>query len=71
MKKSVIKDGKKNYIIDEKRDLAILKKSNILLNKKLNSSDKIIVKLIKTQLESNCRKYLIIYLNKLYKKYKL
>ena len=71
MKKSVIKDGKKNYIIDEKRDLAILKKSNILLNKKLNSSDKIIVKLIKTQLESNWRKYLIIYLNKLYKKYKL
>lgn len=61
----IIKEGNKKYIIDEKRDLEIYKKIKKLEKKKLNKQNKGILKLIKTQLEEDWRKYLIQELNKL------
>ena len=69
MKKiKIIKEGNKKYIIDEKRDLIIYKKIKKLEKKKLNMQEKEKLKLIKTQLEGDWRKYLIQELNKLEKK---
>jgi len=66
----IIKEGTKKYIIDEKRDLIIYKKIKLLEKKKINEQDKKLVKLMKTQLEGDWRKYLLVELNKLSKKYK-
>ena len=57
------------YILKTKRDLDILNLCNKLLKIKLSKSDKDLVLLIKTQLEKDWRKYLIIKLNKLVQKY--
>ena len=65
----LIKERNKKYIIDEKRDLIIYNKTKILEKKKLNKKDMDTLRLIKTQLEGDWRKYLIIYLNKLQAKY--
>jgi len=65
----LIKERNKKYIIDEKRDLIIYNKTKILEKKKLNKKDMETLRLIKTQLEGDWRKYLIIYLNKLQAKY--
>lgn len=62
-------DGKR-YEFDEERDWIIFDKVKLLEKMKLNKEDKQTLKLIKSQLENNWRKYLIMHLNKLIKKYK-
>ena len=61
---------RKKYVLGDEEDLAILGKVKLLEMKKLENKDKEILKLIKTQLEKDWRKPLIVYLNKLIKKYK-
>jgi len=61
---------KKKYVLKDKKDLVILGKVKLLEMKKLENKDKEILKLIKNQLEKDWRKPLIVYLNKLIKKYK-
>lgn len=63
--KKIIKEGNKRYIIDEKRDMIIYQKIKKLEKKKLSKEKKEMLKLIKTQLEGDWRKYLIQELNKL------
>ena len=58
------------YVLKTKRDLEILDSCNKLLKNKLSKSDKNLVLLIKTQLETDWRKYLLMKLNKLLDKYK-
>ena len=58
------------YALKTKRDLEILNLSDNLLKFKLSKSDENLVLLIKTQLEKDWRKHLIIKLNKLLNKYK-
>ena len=58
------------YILKTKRDLEILKLCNKLSKIKLSKSDMDLILLIKTQLESDWRKHLIIKLNKILYKYK-
>jgi len=70
MEKRIIRQGNKKYLIDEKRDLIIFNKIKELEKKRLNNQDKKIIKLIKTQLEKDWRKYVIDYLKKLSTKYK-
>ncbi len=60
----------KKYVLKTKRDLEILNLCRKLEKSKLSKNDKDLVKLIKTQLEKDWRKYLIIKLEKLAKKYK-
>ncbi|HLC61020.1 MAG TPA: hypothetical protein VJJ52_06350 [Candidatus Nanoarchaeia archaeon] len=57
------------YILKTKRDLEILNLCNKLLKIKLSKNDEDLVKLTRTQLEKDWRKYLIIKLEKLIKKY--
>ena len=57
------------YILKTKGDLEILKLCNKLLKGRLSKSDRSLVLMIKTQLESDWRKYLLIKLSKLVKKY--
>ena len=66
----VTSQEKKKYVFKEKRDFTILKKIKELEREKLDSKDKEIVKLIRTQLEDGWRTPLIKYLDKLKKKYK-
>ncbi len=68
MKKYVLKEGNKRYLIDNYTDKKIYDIVKKLENKKLNKKDKELLKLIKTQLEKDWRKYLINELNKLDKK---
>ena len=58
------------YVLKTKRDLEILDSCNKLLKNRLSKSDKDLVLLIKTQLETDWRKYLLIKLDKLLHKYK-
>ena len=58
------------YVLKTKRDLEILDSCNKLLKNKLSKSDKDLVLLVKTQLETDWRKYLLIRLDKLLHKYK-
>ncbi len=60
---------KQKYVLEDPKDLVILEKIKSLEIKKLQKEDKVILKLIKTQLERNWREPLIVYLNKLIKKY--
>ena len=69
MKNQVIKEKNKFYIMDEKRDLEIYEKIKLLENEKLDKKDKELAGLIKTQLEKDRRKYLLLSLNKLIRKY--
>ena len=66
----ITKYDKKKYILKTKRDLKILYLCKKLERLKLSKKDKILVALIKTQLEKNWRKYLLKRLNELLKKYK-
>ena len=61
---------KKKYVLGKKKDVVILEKIKLLEKMKLNNSDKIVLRLIKTQLEREWRRPLIIYLNKLINKYR-
>ncbi len=70
MIKKIITEGRKKYIINERRDLDIYNKVKKLEKKKLTKEDKHLVNLIKAQLESYWRKYLLLSLSKLLKKYK-
>ena len=58
------------YVLKTKRDLEILDSCNKLLKNRLSKSDKDLVLLIKTQLETDWRKYLLVKLDKLLHKYK-
>jgi len=56
------------YVMADKRDYEILSKIKELEKKKLEKEDKEIIKLIKTQLERDWRKPLLVKLDKLLKK---
>jgi len=58
------------YVLKTKRDSEILNLCNKLLKIKLSKSEKDLVLLIKTQLEKDWRKYLLMKLNELLEKYK-
>jgi hypothetical protein len=60
---------KGQYILKEKKDFIILNKIKELNSLSISRKDKEVVKLIKNQLKKDWRKPLIIYLNKLIKKY--
>ena len=61
----ITKKDKKKYALPTKLDEEILLKIKELEKKKLNKKDKEMLKFIKTQLESNWRKYLVKELNKI------
>ena len=56
---------KKNYVLNDRKDLIILSKIKEVEDSKLDSKDKEVVKLIKTQLKKDWRSLFIVYLNKL------
>ena len=58
------------YVLKTKRDIKILNLCKKLLKEKLSKSDKDLILLIKTQLEKDWRKHLIIKLDKLLNKSK-
>lgn len=60
---------KKKYALKTKRDCEILNKCKQLEKMKLSKEDRALTKLIKTQLEDDWRKYLVMVLNKLLEKY--
>jgi len=66
-----IMEKSKKYIIDEKRDEEILMKVRKLEKVKLSKANKDSIKLIKTQLEKDWRKYLLQKLNSMIKNNKL
>ena len=57
------------YVLKTKRDAEILKLCKELEKLKLSADDRKLVSLIKTQLEKDWRKHLIIKLNKILQKY--
>ncbi|MBI2658386.1 hypothetical protein HYX08_06875 [Candidatus Woesearchaeota archaeon] len=57
------------YILKTKRDVQILKLCKKLEKAKLSKDEMALVTLIKTQLEKDWRKHLLIKLNKLVQKY--
>ena len=57
------------YILNTKRNIQILKLCKKLEKAKLSKNDKALVTLVKTQLEKDWRKHLLIKLNKLVHKY--
>lgn len=61
---------KRNYILNDKKDLIILEKIKKLEKNKLDRNDKEIIRLIKTQLKHDWRNPLIDYLNRSLKKYR-
>lgn len=61
---------KKKYVLSTDSDFEILKSCKILENKKLTEHDKVLVKLIKAQLENDWREYLLTKLTELLTKYK-
>ncbi|NQU98853.1 hypothetical protein HQ533_05270 [Candidatus Woesearchaeota archaeon] len=61
---------KKKYVMPTDRDFEILAKCKELEKLKLTKEDKLLVKFIKTQLERDWRKPLLVKLNKLLRKYK-
>ena len=61
---------KKKYTLSTDTDFEILEKCKQLEKLKLNKDDRLLVKIIKTQLEDDWRKYLLKTLNQLIKKYK-
>jgi len=70
MKKYILREGNKKYLIDNYTDQKIYDTVKKLEKKKLNKKDKELLKLIKTQLKKNWRKYLVEEINKLDKRYK-
>jgi hypothetical protein len=69
MKQKIIQSKRENYILKTKRDIKILNLCKKLEKSNVSKNDKELVKLIKTQLEKDWRKHLIIKLDKLVKKY--
>ena len=61
---------KKKYILSTNEDFKILKLCKKLEKLKLSNEDRTLVKLTKTQLESNWRIHLLKILTKILKKYK-
>lgn len=61
---------KKNYVLNDKKNLLILSKIKEVEKNKLNEKDKEIVRLIRTQLKQDWQTPLVNYLNKLLRKYK-
>ena len=70
MKLNITSYERKNYLLKEKKDFIILSKIKALEKKNLDNKDKIIIKLIRTQLKDDWRTPLINSLNKLNIKYK-
>ena len=66
----VTKFERKNYVLKDKKNLIILKKIKEIEKHKLNSKDKEVIKLARTQLKKDWQTPLINYLNKLLIKYK-
>ena len=60
---------KRNYVLSTNGDFNILAKCKQLEKLKLTKEDKLLVKLIKTQLEDDWRKHLLKKLNQLLEKY--
>lgn len=65
------KTEKRKYAMPTNQDYEILKKVKQLGKLELTKQEEILVKLIKTQLEYDWRKYLILGLNRLLRKYKV
>ena len=59
---------KRNYVLKNKEDFAILEKIKILEKRGLNKQDRGVIKLIRTQLEKNWRGHLICCLDKMINK---
>ncbi|MBU0532160.1 hypothetical protein KKB44_01575 [Candidatus Micrarchaeota archaeon] len=70
MAKKLTSAEKKKYALPTDTDFEILTKCKQLERLDLTSEDKLLVKLIKTQLEENWRGHLLRKLNQLLKKYK-
>ncbi len=70
MKVNLTSYEKRNYVMNDKRDFIILNKIKELEKKKLDTKDKEIIRLIRTQLEKDWRSPLIIFLNKLLRRNK-
>ena len=66
----VTSSEKKKYVLTTDADFDILNKCKQLEKLKLSKDDRIVINLIKTQLEDDWRTPLINYLNKLLKKHK-
>ncbi|MBI5073022.1 hypothetical protein HZA99_04345 [Candidatus Woesearchaeota archaeon] len=62
---------KKKYVLSTDSDILILRMCKILEKEKLTENDKVLVNLIKAQLEEDWRKSLLTALKKLLKKYKI
>ena len=60
---------KKRYVLGEARDYVILTKAKFLESQKLSKADRVLVRLLRTQLERDWRKPLITFINRLLKKY--
>ena len=60
---------KKKYVMSTDRDYEILSKVRQLEKMKLRKNDKILVELIRTQLEHDWRKYLIKTLDRILRRY--
>jgi len=63
------KTEQRKYVMSTNKDYEILKKIKQLKKLKLTKKDKVLIDLIKTQLEYEWRKYLIQILNLLLKRY--
>lgn len=63
------KTEQRKYVMSTNEDYEILKKIKQLEKLKLTKEEKMLIWLIKTQLESKWRRYLLQTLNKLLKKY--
>lgn len=62
---------KKKYVLSTNTDFEILKRCKQLEKSKLKKDDRFLIKLIKSQLENDWRKYLLKNLDKLMRKYKI
>ncbi|HIG97196.1 MAG TPA: hypothetical protein HA230_02520 [Candidatus Aenigmarchaeota archaeon] len=67
---SITKSEKKKYVMSTSEDYEILQKVKKLEKRELTKDDKILIKLVRTQLEREWRKHLIIVLNKILRKTK-
>ena len=65
----ITQQDRKRYVLQEERDYKILEIIYILEGCKLSREDKKMLKLIRTQLEDDWRKPLLIFLEKFCKKY--
>lgn len=70
MRQKLTKSERKKYVMPTNRDYEILSKIKQLEKLALTKSEKLLVKLIRTQLEHNWRKWLIEELDKILLKYK-